>query len=1050
MDRGRRLIPAVIALGSLLLRCPSAFTLDTSLDTSQYAHTAWKVREGFSKGSITSIAQTRDGYLWLGTEFGLLRFDGVRTVPWQPPAGEHLPSNYIRSLVTARDGTLWIGTAEGLASWKDGKLTLYSPLAGEAVDALLEDHQGTIWAGGQAAPMARLCSIQAANDIQCFGEDGSFGQHVNSLYEDRAGNLWVGALTGLWRWKPGPPKLYPMPASVSGVQGLIEGGNGSLLIAISSEIRQLIDGRTAPYALPLAGAQFTPRVFLRDRNGGLWIGTTSQGLVHVHQGRTDEFAQPDGLSGDFVEKLFEDREGNIWVVTLDGLDRFREFAVPTISVKQGLSNATVESVLAAADGSVWLGTVDGLNRLENGQITVYRKRSVHLPARNGLRPANATALPGTEREITDPELPDDAIESLFQDEQGQIWVSTHHGLAYFKDGRFTSVNGVPGGVHSFAGDSAGNLWISQNRSLFCLFDGRVVGRIPWTALGHNDPARALAADPLQGGLWLGFRDGGVAYFRGNQIRASYSAANGLGKGHLRGLRLGRDGTLWAVTEGGLSRVKDGRVVTLTSNNGLPCDEVHWVLEDNDHYFWLYLACGLVRIAGPELQAWATVADKNPNQKVQVTVFDSSDGVRSHATTTGYSPSVAKSADGKIWFLPWDGVSVLDPRRLAFNRLPPLVQIEQVVADRKLYRPSSDSVLLLPPLIHNLQIDYTALSFVAPEKVLFRFKLDGRDRDWQEVSNRRQAFYNDLSPGDYRFRVAACNNSGVWNQAGASLDFSVAPAYYQTTWFRIVCITALLALLWAVYQLRVRQLARQFNIRLEARVAERTRIARELHDTLLQSFHGLLFRFQAARNLLPRRTEEAIQALDGAIARTEQAIAESREAIQDIRSQPAGQGDLPQLLTSMGKELATSQDNNGDSPIFRMTVEGERKALSPVLQDEVYRIARELLRNAFHHARAHRIEAEIRYDHHLLRLRIRDDGSGIDPKVLAEGGRAGHWGLLGARERAQRIGARLDFWSEAGAGTEVQLTVPAAVAYEKSWGKSRFRLFRKTETHEHQS
>jgi signal transduction histidine kinase len=327
-------------------------------------------------------------------------------------------------------------------------------------------------------------------------------------------------------------------------------------------------------------------------------------------------------------------------------------------------------------------------------------------------------------------------------------------------------------------------------------------------------------------------------------------------------------------------------------------------------------------------------------------------------------------------------------------------------------------------------------------VRFRYKLDGWDRDWQDAGTRRQAFYTNLAPRKYRFRVAACNNSGVWNEAGTFLDFSIAPAYYQTTWFRVLCVAAFLGLLWALYQLRLRQLARQFNMRLEERVSERTRIARDLHDTLLQSFHGLMFQFQAARNMLPRRPDEAMDVLDSAIGATEQAISEGRSAIQQLRSEQVDESDLARWLTNIGEELARSQQTNGDSPMFRATVEGEQQTLSPLARTEICRITREILQNACRHAQAQHIEAEIRYDDHLLRVRIRDDGKGIDPQILQAGGSAGHWGLRGVRERAQQIGARLDFWSEAGAGTEVELSVPAAVAYEKSRNKRRFTLFRK--------
>jgi len=310
-----------------------------------------------------------------------------------------------------------------------------------------------------------------------------------------------------------------------------------------------------------------------------------------------------------------------------------------------------------------------------------------------------------------------------------------------------------------------------------------------------------------------------------------------------------------------------------------------------------------------------------------------------------------------------------------------------------------------------------------------------------VINDRRAEYTNLPPRHYRFRVIACNNSGLWNETGDSLEFSIAPAFYQTDGFRALCAAVFLALLWAAYQFRVHQLQRAFNMRMEERVGERTRIARELHDTLLQSFQGSLYRFQAARNLFSRRPEEALNTLDSAISSAENALAEGRDAIQNLRLGSA-QSRLEDLLTATGQELRGAQDGNTLSPMFQVSLEGQPRALSPLLQDEVYRIAREVLRNAFQHAGARHIEAAIQYDPNLFRLRIRDDGKGIDPKVLQEGARAGHWGLPGIRERAKRIGARLKLWSENGAGTEVELTVPARIAYSSLHPRQGLRLFRK--------
>jgi signal transduction histidine kinase len=344
------------------------------------------------------------------------------------------------------------------------------------------------------------------------------------------------------------------------------------------------------------------------------------------------------------------------------------------------------------------------------------------------------------------------------------------------------------------------------------------------------------------------------------------------------------------------------------------------------------------------------------------------------------------------------------------------------------------------LTRNLEIKYTGLSFVVPQRVRFRYKLDGYDSDWQEAGTRRSAFYTNLRPGTYKFLVTACNNSGVWNSQGAAVTFVIPPAWYQTIWFGLLTLLLLALLSYALYVLRVRQYAAAIRARFDERLDERVRIARDLHDTLLQSFHSVLFKFQAARNLLPRKQESAMQVMDEAILATMRAITEGREAIYDLRPEPLTQPDLSELLTAVGQEWARTQTMNMHVPNLRVVVEGTPRNLVPLLLEEIYRIGREVIRNAFSHAEASRIEVEIRYDESQLRLRIRDNGKGIDPKVLEASGRPDHWGLPGVRERAQRIGSRLRFWSEVGAGTEVELVVPAAIAYEKPQHGRRFRLF----------
>ena len=1006
----KRAAITIIAL-TLFLRSAPLLALDPSLDVSQYGHTAWTARNGFSVGAIFAMAQTPDGYLWLGSEFGLFRFDGVQAVPWQPPAGQQLPHKPYALLVT-RDGTLWIGTFAGLASWNGDKLTRYPEIGDRFVTSLLEDREGTVWAGilGPTSdrPTGQLCAIRSGH-AQCDLQGGAFGTFVWSLFEDSSGTLWAGAESGVWRWKPGSPRRYETPGMRIG--DLTRTDDGQVLIGVSGGgLLQFAGDRLESY--PIRDPTNRDRLFpdrnvdsnklLRDRDGGLWIGTHQRGLVHIHNGRTDVFTKADGLSGDISCSLFEDREGNIWVATTGGLDRFRELPVTTISARQGLSSDATRSVLAATDGSIWVAANDGLTRWKNGQATVFDKADG---------------------------LPHNMTQSLFQDDRGRIWVFTAGGLAHLSDGRFVAVPGVPSKeVLSTTGDGAGGLWLLTEKSLLHMRDGRVVEDFPWTAMGRHQQASVVVPD--QGGVWLAFwTGGGVLYFEGGKVRASYTTAVGLGKGPVAALQLDRDGALWAATqEGGLSRIKDGRVATLATRNGLPCDTIHWSMEDDDRSLWLYTACGLVRITRTELDGW--IADSK--RRIETALWDAADGVRLRAVSAAaYNPAVAKSADGRLWFLTGEGVAVIDPRHLPFNKVPPPVHIEQVFADGRLYWQhlpgETMSDMHLPPLTRDLQIDYVGLSFVAPERMQFRVKLEGQDNDWRVPVNPRHSHYTNLRPGKYTFRVKASNNSGVWNEQGDTLEFRVAPAYYQTNWFRALCVAAFMALLWAAHRIRLRQVHHRFEMTLDARVGERTRIARELHDTLLQSAHGMLLRFQTVSELLPERPTEAKARLDRAIEQTADFITEARDEVQGLRDSTIQTNDLALAINSLGEGLANDSATHG--PVtFHVAVEGESRDLHPLIRDEIYKTAAEALRNVFRHAQARRIEVELHYDNEQFRLRVRDDGRGIDRAVLSGQGSEGHYGLAGLRERAALIGGKLDVWSEVDSGTEVELRVPASTAY----------------------
>jgi len=982
----------------------SAGALDAALDVNEYAHTAWTVRDGFSLGNIYAIAQTPDGYLWLGSEFGLFRFDGTHSVPWQPPSGQHLPNSAVNALMVARDGTLWIGTFGGLVTWDGRRLARWHEFDGRFITALYQDHAGTVWVGTMESP-ARLCALRDGRS-RCYGARLDLGAAVWTVHEDDAGTLWAGTQTGLWRIAPGAPRRIAPEEALGGVVlpssgpiGLTHSGDGQLLVAVhNAGLLRLVGGEMQPYPIRISDSNR----LLRDRDGSLWIGTIERGLIHIHNGRTDTFTQSDGLSGDIVLSLFEDREGSVWVATTGGLDRFRELAVSTLSVRQGLPSDVTSAVLAASDGSVWIGTHAGLAQWQNGKVKSFGRASG---------------------------LPDDSVQSLFEDHSGRIWAFTDRGLGYLEHARYLTVGGVPGGeVNSITGDAAGNLWLSGQQSLMHLRGGRLLERIPWAAFGHHQSVSVLLSDSQRGGLWLGFwQGGGVSYFKDGRVLASYTAADGLSGGEVTDLRLA-NGALWVATMEGVSRLENGHVATLTRRNGLPCDPAMWTLDDNQHSLWVYTACGLVRIARPQLNAW--IAD--PTRRIEVTVLGPQDGVRLRSiSASSYEPRAARGADGKIWFLSGGGVQVLDPDHIVFNRLPPPVHIEQVIADGRLYWQNllhgGAASLHLPPRTRDLEIDYAALSLVAPEANQFRYELDGRDRGWYDAGNRRLALYTDLPPGDYRFHVIASNNSGVWNGRGASIDFSIEPAFWQTVWFRSAVAVAFVALLLFLYWLRARQLALQFNKTLDARVQERMRIARELHDTLLQSFQGVLLQFGAALRLLAREPAKAREVLAGAIDQAGHAIKEGREAVQGLRMSVEDSSDLAAPIARLARELATERQGAA-APSIRVEVQGTVRPLHPIERDETFRIAAEALRNAVHHSGGTKIEVELRYDAREFRLRVRDDGRGTDPDVLAQGDPAGHFGLRGMRERAALAGGKLALWSAPNAGMEVELIIPASRAY----------------------
>jgi signal transduction histidine kinase/ligand-binding sensor domain-containing protein len=948
------------------------------------------------------IVQTSDGFLWfLSLPADIYRFDGVRFLPWRLPAGVSIDRSM--NIFADRAGGLWvIGTRE-VARLNGAAIISHFQLDVGMFQSVSEAPDGSLWVlrGSSDAP---LCHI--TDSVKCFGKaDGIPISDIQSILADGSGGFWLGGRSGgLVHWHAGRSEMYKVGDEV---QSLALGPDGSLWVGISGEgpgrgLQKLKDGAVKPFETPtFHGSSYDIGTLMFDRDGNLWVGTIGKGLLRIHGNTVDHYDHTTGLSGDSVWALFEDREGIVWAGTTSGIDSFRDPRVTTFSPLEGLSKDLPAGVLASRDGTIWVANAGSLDHIVNGNISSIRA---------------GKGLPGNQ------------VTRLLEDRAGNLWVGVDDGLYLFKNGLFRRLpepNHQPlGMVIGLIEDIDGNVWAecaSNPRKLLRIRDFQVREVFPAPQV---PPAWMLAPNP-DGGIWIATRKGDLVLFRQGSLRTFPMNPNAKNPAPHK-IAAQADGSVLGAFEDGLVGFREGKVQRMTTKNGLPCDFIISFVQDKEQRWWLYTRCGVVEFSDSELQRWWT----NPDTIVQNRVYDTFDGAQPNVPSFN---SADCSPDGRVWFTSGVVVQTVDPSNLSQQAPPAQAYIESLVADRKEFKATPN--LKVPPNPRDLQIDYTSPTFSIPQKVNFRYRLDNYDRDWRDAGTRRQAFYTALPPGKYSFRVIASNSDGVWNDNAAKMDFSVAPAYYQTNSFRALCATLFLALLWAAYQFRVRQLHHEFAMTLEARVSERTRVARDLHDTLLQSAHGLLLRFQTVSQLLPDRPMEAKEKLDNAIDQTADFITEARDEVQGLRDSTVQTNDLALAISTLGQELGTDSANH--RPAFRVALEGEARNLHPILRDEIYKIAAEALRNAFRHSKARQIEVEIRYDNEQFRLRVRDDGKGVDPAILSSHGSAGHYGLPGMQERATLLGGKLVVWSEVDAGTEVELRVPASTAYATAQRRSWF-------------
>jgi signal transduction histidine kinase/ligand-binding sensor domain-containing protein len=992
-------------LGMLLSFPGSVWSLSSDLAVDQLNHRVFTATDG-APSDIDALAQTSDGTLWVGGRAGLSRFDGVRFVPYPARGEEPLQGGSVSALTAAPDGGLWIALrGSGLALLKNGRVTHYGTHDGipeGAVERFAWDPDGTLWAA------ARLGVVHFKNNRWEKIADPRLSV-VYGVLVDRSGTLWVGTPDMIFARAAGESQFRAVGKSDgSTVRGyvLTEGPDGSVW-AVNARTMVRIDQAVAPdHVVAIRG--IFGRNMLFDHEGNLWLGDDySEGLLRLSaesvrrvarselKVQPDEYSRARALDSERTRILLEDREHNIWIGSYATLHRFSRSNVVQNAAPPCLESLDRAAAFAAGDaGTLWMACSGQLTEMRDGAVVASQK------------------------------TPD--FSAAYRDRDGTAWFGGPTALGHIENGRLVTtpvpakVRGRP--VQALVRDSTGALWVSVvRRALYRIDDGVWVEYGNLRGLPATYPIVMTADD--NGVLWFGYLDDRVARVSGEHVQL-FGKKEGLEVGTVLSITT-HAGEVWVGGDLGLARFHGAGFAAIHSVSGTSFKGTAGMVTVSNGDVWLNSTAGIVHIAHAEIER----SLRDPAHLIECETFNYLDGVPGTSVQMRPQPSAIETTEGRIWFSMTGGIVSIDTARLVRNTLPPPVTIWSLTSNAQRY-PNRGVTLQLPMHTTGLQIEYSAASLTVPERVRFRYKLEGSDNEWQDVGTRREALYTNLGPGQYTFRVVASNNDGVWNTTGASIAFAIAPAFYQTWWFYALCVLAGLAMLTALYRVRVRQVAAQVRSRLEARLSERERIARELHDTLLQGMQGLIFRFQGATDRIPA-SEPARQLLEQSLDRADGLLAESRDKVKGLRPSADAVADLVQALAAEGEQFASLHPAK-----FRVSVEGAARDLHPIVREEGFFIAREALANAFQHSRAENIEVEIIYGERMLHIRVRDDGQGIGAAVLEAGGRPGHFGMTGMRERATKLGGQVEVWSNVGAGTEVDLRVPARVAYRRSQSVSR--------------
>jgi signal transduction histidine kinase/ligand-binding sensor domain-containing protein len=976
-----------------------ALAIDPDRAMSQYVHDRWGAEQGLPRGAIYAITQTLDGYLWIGAEAGLIRFDGWSFVTIKEDSGARpLPS--VLGLTPDNDGCLWtrlldlsiVRYCRGVFDKAESHQELHS-----SISAMTRGNGGQIL----AAKMDSGAFLFHGQSQLLVSAEELPRSPILSLTQMPSGDIWLGTRdAGLFRLAGGKTTSIRNGLPDDKINCLLPAGDRDLWIGTDNGIVRW-DGRQIISAgLPRALNHFQALAMTKDRDGNIWVGTDSLGLLRFNSHGVAALKEDVGVASTAITAVFEDREGNVWIGSAGGLERLRDSAFVTYSLPEGLPSEGSKPVFVDSENHMWFAPVNG------GLWWVQNERHGRVHAAN-LDSDVVYSIAGASREL---------------------WLGR-------KRGGLTRLRFDQGGVTTRTYTQADGL--TQN-SVYSVY------------LSHD------------GAVWAGTLSGGVSRL-GVGSFTTYTNQNGLASNTVTSILETSDETMWFATPGGLSALSKRQWRQYGASDGLPSEDVLCLFEDSKNTLWVGTAAGLAfrrpggfqvpaglppalreQILGLAEDRYGSLWIATSNHVLEVNreklwgglltdsdlrLYGPADGLRGVEGVKRHK-SVVADPFGRIWVSTNLGISVVNPARVRPSSAPATVEVQAVSAD-------GDPVarrrpIRISPGRRRIVFGYVGLNLSAPERVRFRYRLDDYDSGWSAPSTAREATYTNLPAGRYRFRVIASNPDGVWNSSVTVIPFEIQPRLQQTWWFKVWIGLSCVLAGWALYRLRLRQLTSQLNLRFQERLAERTRIAQELHDTLLQGFLSASMHLHVAAGQLPAESPENPQ-FSRILLSTSQVIEEGRNALRGLRSSRSDSTALDQAFAQIARELDLQ-----DKIDFRVIVVGQPRPLHPLLRDEVYRIGREALINAFRHARAEKIEVELKYSIRHLHVFVRDDGCGIDPQAL-QSGVDGHFGLSGMRERADRIGARFHVFTKVAAGTEIELAVPSRVAFQDEPSRALARV-----------